>query len=36
MTDIEERILKDIEMQPRICGGILMIYFSSGNMEKIL
>ena len=36
MTDLEERILKGIELKLRICGGISMIYFSYRNMEKIL
>ena len=37
MDDFEKRIMEDIEhCRHAYGGGILMIYFLSGNMEKIL
>ena len=36
MADLGEKILEDNELQPHWAADILMIYFLSGNMEKIL
>ena len=36
MADLEERVLTDTDWGHAYGGGISMIYFSYGNMEKIL